>query len=994
MRGAPGGDRTHDQPLRRRLLYPLSYRGVRELWHVGKSLIGCWGRLAAVRTALVLTVAMLAAFGSAQKKVLDHTVYDGWKAARSGTFSADGRWFAYVIAPQEGDAVLHIRATSSDKTYTLDRISTFRFSGDSKFFVGTQVPKFADAKKARVDKVKPEDAPKNGLVILNLDSGEKFERERVTSFTMAEEDKGWVLYRPEPPKTEPARPAAGAGAGAGAAAPQAGAAPGQPEPKDDKPKKKTDHRPGEGYVLRDLATGKETTLNDVTASVFSKNGATLVLALSTKDGAGDGIVWRDLASGKTTPIVTQLGRYTKLTLSEDGTKLAYQTDKDDYAAKKPSPAVYLYEAGSQAAKLIAKEGTPGMPEGFVVADGGALRFSRSGTRLFFATGPKPVEEKPNPVPEEDRVSLDLWSWTDPLMMPQQLLQANAVRNRTYDVVALLATGRLVALESKTRPSVTVPNRLDGRFGLATNNLNYQREISWGLEYVDAELVDLETGTSQPLFTKFEGNLGMSPTGRYVWGYDAPRKDLFAIDVMSMQRVSLNKDLPHPIWNEEFDNPDYPPLYGFGGWTENDEAVLIYDEFDIWKVDAKGIKRPDRITSGRTSRHSYRITRTDLDQDFIGTEFLATVVNQNTMASGFHRVSLDGRNDRRLVWGDKRFTFAAKAKNADRWAITRQDFVECPDYWLTNSDMANPVKVSDANPQQKDYNWGTAELVSYRSNDGVELKGILIKPEDFDYSKKYPLIAYFYERDSDTLHQYRSPAPSASTVNLPMYASNGYLIFIPDIPYKEGYPGESAVSAITAGVNSIVARGYVDPKRLGIQGQSWGGYQVTYLVTETNMFAAACAGAPVSNMVSAYGGIRWGSGLVRQMQYERGQSRIAGSVWDKPLRYIENSPIFFADKVQTPLLMMANDKDGAVPWYQGIEFFAALRRLEKPVWMAVYNNEDHNLMERKNRKDWSVRMQQFFDHYLKGAPMPKWMKEGIPAVDKGKDYGFELTKPGG
>jgi dipeptidyl aminopeptidase/acylaminoacyl peptidase len=228
----------------------------------------------------------------------------------------------------------------------------------------------------------------------------------------------------------------------------------------------------------------------------------------------------------------------------------------------------------------------------------------------------------------------------------------------------------------------------------------------------------------------------------------------------------------------------------------------------------------------------------------------------------------------------------------------------------------------------------------------------------------------------------------------MYASNGYLIFIPDIPYKEGYPGESAVSAITAGVNSIVTRGYVDPKKLAIQGQSWGGYQVAYLVTETNMFAAACAGAPVSDMVSAYGGIRWGSGLVRQMQYERGQSRIAGTIWDKPLRYIENSPIFFADKIKTPLLIMSNDKDGAVPWYQGIEFFTALRRLNRPSWLVVYNNEDHNLVERKNRKDWSIRMQQYFDHYLKGAPAPKWMVEGVPATNKGKDYGFELTKPGG
>src|ERR1043166_3336861 len=217
----------------------------------------------------------------------------------------------------------------------------------------------------------------------------------------------------------------------------------------------------------------------------------------------------------------------------------------------------------------------------------------------------------------------------------------------------------------------------------------------------------------------------------------------------------------------------------------------------------------------------------------------------------------------------------------------------------------------------------------------------------------------------------------------MYCSNGYVVFVPDIPYKIGYPGESAMSAIMPGVQSILTRGYIDPKRLGLQGQSWGRYQTGYLVTETNMFAAACAGAPVSDMISAYGGIRWGSGVTREGQYEHGQSRIGGSLWEQPLRFIENSPIFFVDKIKTPLLIMSNDKDGAVPWYQGIEYFSALRRLNKPAWLVVYN-----LVQRKNRKDWSVRMQQFFDHYLKGAPMPVWMAQGIPATQKGKTYGFD------
>ena len=269
--------------------------------------------------------------------------------------------------------------------------------------------------------------------------------------------------------------------------------------------------------------------------------------------------------------------------------------------------------------------------------------------------------------------------------------------------------------------------------------------------------------------------------------------------------------------------------------------------------------------------------------------------------------------------------------------------------------------------------------------------MIFKPENFDPTKKYPMIAYFYEKDSDLLHLFRNPAPSASTINIPLFVSQGYIVFNPDIPYKVGYPGESAISAIVSGVNAVVDRGYVDPKRIGIQGQSWGGYQVAYMVTETNMFAAAGAGAPVSNMFSAYGGIRYGSGLVRQFQYERQQSRIGGTPWNSFLRYVENSPLFHADKVETPLLMMHNDRDGAVPWTQGVEYFTALRRLNKPVWLLNYNNEDHNLVQRKNRKDLSIRLSQFFDHYLKDAPAPEWMVKGLPAVDKGRTMGTELVK---
>ena len=253
-----------------------------------------------------------------------------------------------------------------------------------------------------------------------------------------------------------------------------------------------------------------------------------------------------------------------------------------------------------------------------------------------------------------------------------------------------------------------------------------------------------------------------------------------------------------------------------------------------------------------------------------------------------------------------------------------------------------------------------------------------------------MLVYFYERSSDGLHQHAIPSPSRSTINRAYCTSNGYIVFVPDITYKDGFPGQSAYNAIMSGTKAMVERyPYIDRENLGLQGQSWGGYQIAYLVTQTNMFKAAMAGAPVSNMVSAYGAIRWESGRSRQFQYENTQSRIGGTLWEKPLRYIENSPVFFADKIETPLLIMHNDNDGAVPWYQGIELFMAMRRLSKPVWMLVYNNEAHNLRQWPNRMDLSVRMYQFFDHYLKGAPAPAWLIHGIPATEKGRTHAYEF-----
>ncbi|CAN5555656.1 prolyl oligopeptidase family serine peptidase [soil metagenome] len=925
---------------------------------------------------------LLASAAFAQKKPLDEGAYDIWKSVVGTTLSDNGKWIFYRISPQEGDSVTEIKRTDDSKTYTIERVITSSFTADGKFLVAITVPKFAELKELRRKKTKPEDMPKNTLVILNLETGDQKKIENVTSFTIADDDTGWIAYRPEPPKPTP--PAKTDDKKPEEKKPD--------EKKSEEAKKKADHKPGDAIVLLNLNTGVEDKLVDVATYRFSKDGKTLVYALSTKDGKGDGVVWDDLATNKKTNVVTGLGHYTKLVLDEKATKLAFLTDKDDYAAKKPAQAIYLFTQGKL--NLLAKADSTGIPSGSWIPESSALSISHDADRVFFATAPRPAEEKPSETADEDKVSLDIWNWQDKILQPQQLLQAAAKRAKSFEAVILLNDqNKIVQLETPQIPSVRLGAKQESAFAIGTNGEAYDMEQSWDTGYDDVYLIDVSSGAATKIISKLDGSVSISPTGKYAYVYNQATRVGSTIDMATGNQRVITSSLPDPLWDIENDIPANPNAYGSGGWTKDDSRIILYDQYDAWSVDPTGSAKPVNLTNGfgRSSHTALRVIDTDPEADFVDTTkpVLLKALDDNTKASGyfwgdFARATVPSK----IMMADKLFVGPVKAKKADTVYFQEQDFDEYPDVWVAdNLNLQNPKKLSNANPQQKDFNWGKAELINWTSNDGAALQGILIKPENFDYAKKYPMITYFYEKNADTIHAYRTPSPTASILNPTMAVSNGYIVFIPDIVYKEGYPGESAISCIMPGVQEVLRRGYVDPTKLAIDGQSWGGYQVAYMITETNMFKCAYAGAPVVDMFSAYGGIRWGSGLVREFQYEKTQSRIGGTVWDKPLRFLENSPLFFMDKVQTPVLIMANDKDGSVPWYQGIEMFTGLRRLQKPSWLLVYNDEDHNLIQRKNRKDLSKRKQQFYDYYLKGAPMPDWMSKGVPAVDKGKEYGF-------
>jgi dienelactone hydrolase len=947
------------------------------------------GRIGSALLALCLLAAALpvaAQVAPGGKQPLDHSVYDEWLRISTQSLSPDGRWVLYVLAPQDGgDTRLVVRSLSSSTEYTIACGSTARFSDDSRHVLFLVDPSEAEQEQAKQEKKKPEEQPKKALGILRLADGDLQRIERIRSYRLPAESGAWLAYL-----KEPALPAAAAGAAGNAPGPQAEA-----------PAGRKASELGTDLVLRDLAGGGERVLSYTTDYRISDDGALLLYAVAEPDTAQDGVRVTETRSGRTTGLLTGPGHYRGLTFDEAGTQAAFLSDTAHRAEQPASFALYAWRRGEPAAVLRVDASTPGVPAGWWVSENRSPSFSKNGSRLFFGTAPRP---EPEPAEgeglseEEQQVKLDIWHWRDPQLQPQQLRQADQERRRSYQAVCLLPRGRVVQLATPAMPSVDIPRDGDGPLALAVTDVPYAIRDSWDTpSWNDVHLIEVEGGRVRTLFTETQNRPSFSPGGGFLYWWDADERGWFAQSVSGGTTVALTADLPHPVWNELHDTPSPVGSYGSGGWTDEDAHFLVYDAHDLWVTDPSG-KEPARcLTEGVGRRQGLRFRLVDLDRERDTFDerapLLLSAFDVRTKADGFYQDRVRGAGEpNRLIMQDVAFSAPVKAEEAEVLLYTRQSFTEFPDLWTSDLNFRDPRRISRANPQQDEYLWGTAELVHWESVDGEPLDGILYKPEDFDPARKYPMIVTFYERNSDNLHTHWMPEPHRSIINYTFYTSRGYLVFLPDIPYRIGYPGESALNAIVPGVLKLIDTGFVDRERIGAGGHSWGGYQTAYLVTRTNLFRAAEAGAPVSNMTSAYGGIRWESGMSRMFQYEHTQSRIGATLWEAPLKYIENSPLFWADKIETPLLILHNDEDGAVPWEQGIELFVALRRLGKPAWMIVYNNQPHWPITWPNKKDWAVRLQQYWDHFLKDAPAPVWLAEGLPAVEKGKTLGKELVPP--
>jgi dipeptidyl aminopeptidase/acylaminoacyl peptidase len=947
---------------------------------------------------------------------------------------------AYAYVPQDGDGEIVVRNIATGVDWRAPRgyrppvpppddpgtnLAEFQaeqarllrpvFTADSRFVVFSTEPAKAEINKAKKEKKKPEEMPKNGLSIMDLSNGTVTRIERVKTFRVPEDGSGVIAYllepktpatpartepSPAPGTSEPSVPTPAVSPEPSPAAP--GSAPG-PSPAPSKeagaptPAEAQGQRPSSGrsrgkkeygseLVLRNTTTGAERKFSDALDFTISRDAKTLVFTTSSRKEDTNGVyaVATDTDAPPTT-LLTGKGKYQRLTWDEDNTQLAFISDKEDAAAKQPKFRVYHWNRKDPQATEIVAVTSPGFRKEFVVSERANLGFSLDGSHLFLGTAPPPEPEK-NPdeeIPADEKVLVDLWHWKDDYVQPIQKVRAEQDRNRSYRAVYDLQEKKFVQLADDTMENIAPSN--DGRYAIGADNRKYRVTNDFDPGFTDYYLVNTSDGSRKPLLTKQRGNVSLSPNAKYAIYFDG--KDWYSYSVNGGSTVNLTKSISVHFYNEENDTPSTPGSYGIAGWTKDDADVLIYDRYDIWRISPDGSAATNLTDGvGRKESTTLRYVRLDPRERWIDPDkpMLLAAENQETHDSGFYRDKVNATAlPQKLLMAAKDFNNPAKAKDADVLIMTASRFDQFPDVWVTNSAFRELKRVSNGDAQRAAYTWGTGELVSFKNIDGVPLKGLLLKPDNFDPKKKYPLMVYIYEKLSQGLHQFRNPGPGTS-INPTYYVSNGYLVYMPDIVYTIGYPGQSAMKCVLPGIQAVVDKGYVNEKAIGIQGHSWGGYQIAYMVTQTNRFKAAAPGALVANMTSAYSGIRWGTGLPRQFQYERSQSRIGGSLWDYPLRFLDNSPIFRADRVETPLLMIHNDEDDAVPWYQGIEYFLALRRLGKEAYMFTYNGEKHGLRKRINQKDYTRRLQEFFDHFLKGAPAPEWMEKGIPYLQREKE----------
>ena len=777
-------------------------------------------------------------------------------------------------------------------------------------------------------------------------------------------------------------------------------------------------RKGADLIVHDLARGTNAAFGNVAEFAWEEGGVLLAMTIDAEARAGNGVQLYDARSGKLRVLDSGDADFTGLTWKKKDDDLAVFRSRKDEAYEEPTNIILAWRDLSKtvsengdsapAAKVYDHAKDSSFPAGMRVVTFRRLRWSDDAKVLFFGIqewerkresakkdsekGEGKSESPKAGAAEGDRkpkvANVEVWHSRDERIIPMQRVQKERDREKNYLAAWHLEPSRFVRLGTDLQENVTL---LKGeRFGVETDRKPYQFDNMFDVPRHDIYLVDVMSGSRRKVIDGIWYFQGGSAAGNYLLYFKEDQ--YWTYDVARDRHVQISAALKTSWVNSDYDIPvrKQKPPWGVGGWLKEDQSVLLYDRYDVWRL------RPDgsggiRLTRGAEEEVRHRYVRLDPEEEFIdpGKPIYLSLSGEFTKKNGYARLMLPGdpkRSDQgtveRLVWLDKGVSRLIKARESDVFGYVVQDFDDSPDYFTGGPRLSDARQVTETNPFQRDYAWGHSALVEYHNKKGERLQGALYYPAGYEPGRQYPMIVYVYERLSAGVHNYVVPS-ERSAYNTSVFNAEGYFVLQPDIVFRPRDPGVSAVDCVVSAVQKVLESGMVDPKRVGLVGHSWGGYEASFIPTQTKIFAAAVAGAPLTNFLSFFGAIHWTPGMPETQHFETGQARMDVPYWVDMDAYVRNSPVMFIQQLNTPMLVYFGDKDGTVDWHQGVEFYNYARRAGKFFVMLVYPGEDHGAREKPNQLDYHRRVLEWFGHFLKDDPAPAWITQGVTVLEREK-----------
>ncbi len=913
------------------------------------------------------------AAGEETRATLDRESFDRWERLENPTLSPDGRWLSYRVRREGADDRLHIRLLESDSLITVPRGSGVEFSADGRWLAYS----FAPSEEERARLQSEGESIRRRLALVDLVSGEKEEVPGVLSFAFSTES-GFLALRLYGSRSSSR---------------------------------------GGDLVVRNLGDGEEMSFGNVADFEWSPTEEGLLgFIVDASERIANGVRLYDARDGRLRSLASGGRVFRELVWRDDRPDLAALEILNDEADAE-GHAVWAWvnvQGDSLRQHRLDPEDATRFPNGMRISEHRPLRWSKSGSSLFLGlrddeaaepeTGPgtdRASEEEsgdadtggaddvgaddagPDEVAaDEAGVDVEVWHARDVQTVPQQKIQARWTDRTTALGVWHLDEDRFLPLqeEGSLYTNLTAHDRLV----VHLDEEPYGRERMFGPIYRDVYTVDPETGEREQVRERVQFFFGASPGGRYLLYLHGD--DFWAYDRESGEHRNLTEAVPASFVNLEDDHTvAQKPPFGHAGWTVNDERVLLYDRHDIWSVAPDG-SGGERLTHGAEERIRYRYTYLDRDERWIDLEapvYLA-MHGERSKRSGFARLDPDGDVEI-LVYDDRRITRLEKAAEADVYAFQAEAFDIPPNIHVGGPDLRDARQVTWTNSFQEEYLWGRSELLEYENSWGEPLQAALFFPADYEPGREYPMIVFPYERRSGTLHRYEIPT-ERDPYNTTVWTQRGYFVLAPDIVYRPRNPGISALEALEPAVDAVLETGMVNPERVGLIGHSWGGYQTTFILTQTDRFATGIAGAPLTNLISMYLSFFWNTGDPDARVFEISQARMEVPWWEDYASYVANSPVHHIQNLNTPLLMAFGTEDGAVDFHQGVEFYNAARRTGKDFVLLVYEGEGHSLRRTPNRVDLHRRILEWMDHYLKGDPAPAWITEGLPYSEQQRSSG--------